>query len=309
MNDIIRDMHSQMGYKLGNRWRRACAGFTGIAVCLVALAGSAQAVSPSDSFCDQPVSPSYEEIFQRLPAVNSLPRSGKLPFAPKAVRVQSSPDAVLVGPAGVGYNLFMESPKSSRHLRLGWTMSVQARTIGRDGDTGQIVASAQQSVDTLTKSSVVSVGVNLAAKPRIYLIELILKSRNGRILGTYQRYARVVRPKSAARLVLSDPAFASGEEAIFRVENLGTLDVELFGEEFALERYDGTHWFLDPASPEAFTKPKLGTVSAGAAGFCRSFVIPTSVAPGHYRFSKMVGISGKGRRMQLTATFDVRPAS
>jgi hypothetical protein len=111
------------------------------------------------------------------------------------------------------------------------------------------------------------------------------------------------------RLEIKAKVFTPGSAALFRVENFGTHPVGLIGEEFTYERYNGTRWVLDPASPKAFTKQRLGAVQPGKAGFCRSFVIPSDAMPGHYRFSKKVSIGSMGRRVQLTAAFDVRPAS
>lgn len=110
-------------------------------------------------------------------------------------------------------------------------------------------------------------------------------------------------------LAVKAKVFNPGYVALFRVENSGVSPVGLIGEEFAFEQHGRTGWILDPASPMAFTRQRLGAVPAGESGFCRSFLIPTNVAPGHYRFSKSVRVGSKGRIVQLTSAFDVHPTS
>jgi hypothetical protein len=88
--------------------------------------------------------------------------------------------------------------------------------------------------------------------------------------------------------------------------DLGTVSIGLIGEEFVFERYVEGRWTRDPASPRAFTKIRLGILSPGESGFCRSLSLPSDAPPGQYRFRKDVTVGNSERPKRLTARIGIR---
>jgi len=257
------------------------------------------------AFCGRSIEPDYESVFADLPSVKEIPASGELPFGPGRLRVRSPDEAVLVPPVRVGYDFFLESPYRAQGVRPHWVLTLIAKRIGRTGVLGAVVASAEHRLDTLGRSSSQSIALNLPSKPGLYLLDLRFRRHMGRMLGRYGQYVRVMRPRTDARLSVSASSFKAGDEVLFRVENRGTTPVGLIGEEFRFERYSDGVWSEDPASPNAFTRQRLGQLPAGTAGFCRAFSMPSSIDPGHYRISKRVTISPKVGFKSLQAEFDI----
>lgn len=201
----------------------------------------------------------------------------------------------------MGYSFFVESPYSTRDVRLAWTLTLTARRISRTGVLGRVVANAKHGIDTLDQSSNQDIELSLPSAPGLYLLNLRFGRHAGTTLGRYGQYVRVMRPRTDVHLSVSAPSFHPGDDVLFRVENRGTTPIGLIGEEFSFERYSNGLWSKDPASPSAFTRQRLGLLLAGTAGFCRAFSLPSSISPGHYRISKRVMLSGIREQMTLSS--------
>ncbi len=120
-----------------------------------------------------------------------------------------------------------------------------------------------------------------------------------------RKRVKVTHSRLAVKLRTNSSVYAPGNQAVFRIDNVGTVTIALIGEPFSIERNDGNGWVTDPASPDGFTRIRLGMLEPGRSGFCRSFQIPSDMAPGHYRFRKIVGTDSKRKRLPLTVRFDL----
>lgn len=120
------------------------------------------------------------------------------------------------------------------------------------------------------------------------------------------RKVRIIRSRLAIRFHTRMSSYRPGETAVFRIDNVGRISIGLIGEEFELERNENGRWKKDAASPDVFSKIRLGILGPGESGFCRSFPIPSDIAQGRYRFRKDVVISSTHRRQWLIARFDIR---
>lgn len=290
------------------------------AVCLVGLMLSRPAfadatlapVSGGDSlgavsksaFCSRSVARDYEQVFDRLPRVRSIPKSGILSFGPSGLRIRRPKHAVLVAPARVQFELFIESADDLR-LNLDWQIDLTARKINRTGVIHSVIARKRHMVDVIDRSYLSAITLTLPTVLGVYRVDLELRNRNGGLLGRYGQYVRVMRPETHARLVIDNAPVQPGDEMAFRVENLGTNPIGLIGEDYVLERYWAGGWKRDPASPSAFTRQRLGPVLAGSAGFCRTFAIPSDISPGLYRISKRIATVGRSRARMLRAPFQI----
>ena len=116
---------------------------------------------------------------------------------------------------------------------------------------------------------------------------------------------KIAHNRLAVRLRTDSTVYAPGDQAVFRIDNVGTVAIALVGEPFSVERNDGSGWVKDPASPDRFTRIRLGFLKPGRSGFCRSFQIPSDMASGHYRFSKYVNAGPRHKALRLTAPFDL----
>jgi hypothetical protein len=108
-----------------------------------------------------------------------------------------------------------------------------------------------------------------------------------------------------ARLRVSRAIYAPGAQAVFRIDNMGSVAISLIGESFVLERFQNGVWLQDASSPKTFTRIRLGALGPGRSGFCRAFEIPVEQPEGTYRFRKSVGVEGKHDRRSLSAVFKV----
>jgi len=114
-----------------------------------------------------------------------------------------------------------------------------------------------------------------------------------------------VTSKVAVRFITNRESYSAGETAMFRIDNVGGVPIRLIGEYFSLERFADGQWRVAPESPHAFSKIRLGILEPGKSGFCRVFRIPSNIAPGHYRFRKVVTISSSHKQRRLFAGFHI----
>lgn len=116
---------------------------------------------------------------------------------------------------------------------------------------------------------------------------------------------KIARQGLAGRFVTSKPNYRPSETAVFRIDNVGRISIGLIGEDFSLQRFVDGNWRIAPESPHAFSKIRLGILAPGKSGFCRVFPISSDIAPGHYRFRKIVTVRSTHKHKQLTASFHI----
>jgi hypothetical protein len=125
---------------------------------------------------------------------------------------------------------------------------------------------------------------------------------DGALLGRFSEYLRVVRPRVRAELRLNKESFAAGDIVFARVENPGSVGIA-YGPELRLEEPDGMgDWRGVPGTPTAW--PGFATlIPGGSAGECEHIRLPSILAAGHYRISKLV--NARSRKLPLYAPFSV----
>lgn len=277
-------------------------------ICLLVLArGSAQAGfnDGSSSFCNRQVVKDYQQSLRRMPFIPSPPASGQLPFAPKATFFELLPGDFLVTlgetvqRAGFAFSV---PSGSSRTFHLNWIVEANLVQIDRYGDERQIKRFKTLRLGALTDSALdqIEESVSLRSRPAYYRFEVVFSRPNGKRLGRYGQYIRVVRPKFAARLSADLDSLRAGESLTFRIENFGTERVS-YSPSFSLEYLRGSTWVEQPLDVRW---PRIIlTAAPGEAGGCQTFLVPPETSPGRYRISKSL----RGRGRSLTAEFDVVP--
>jgi hypothetical protein len=116
---------------------------------------------------------------------------------------------------------------------------------------------------------------------------------------------RISRGGVAVQFRTNRSSYFPGEAAAFRIDNIGKVSIRLIGEVFSLERFVNGRWRVSPDSPHAFSKIRLGILEPGQSGFCRVFSIPSDIAPGGYRFRKIITISASRKQRSLFAYFHI----
>jgi hypothetical protein len=135
-----------------------------------------------------------------------------------------------------------------------------------------------------------------------YLLTLAFRSQNGRLLGKYGQYLRILKSKVSAKLVLGPRIPVPGDVVYLQLVNTGTLHIS-YGEPFLIEEYSSSGW--EPTAVELGPWHRiLFNLAGGLAGRCQQFVVPSELAPGQYRLRKDIA----NPKMSVTAGFEVPPA-
>lgn len=289
------------------------AAFLVISIALLGLMALVPKVSmagvSSKGPCSEAREIDYAEPIADLPPVPMVPKSGNLPFGPPRLSLEPLMGPVLVGPGSVGYELFLDQRVVRQRVSVNWLVELHLYRVNSQGGRVQSYPEATRVVGAVANKAFNGKRLALHApgKPGFYLFEMSFRQRGEKSsFKTYAEYFRVVKPKLDAHLVVKQPTIKAGETAYFWIENRGTKTLGLKGEEFILERYLGSEWEIDPASPKGFRRKALAPLTAGQAGFCRSLVIPADTPSGLYRFSKRVRVIGHSSPRILRAEFEVQ---
>jgi hypothetical protein len=264
--------------------------------------GSAPAGVDSD-FCSRPVVRDFEKPFDRMPRVHEPPFSGELPFAPSRTYLHQPRSQVLVTDEymQIGY-AFGVDQGPDRTFALNWLVSGRLFKVNGRGESIKALTDKKWSIGTVSDEEFgdLAFRFGLPSGEGLYRVDLIFRKDNGRVIGRYGQYFRVVRPTVSVRLALSQQSARSGEAIFLRIENFGTTAVS-YAEPFYVERFNGTGWVPYPLG-YAWHRP-IFRIRGGLAGKCQSFPIPSDMPSGLYRFRKPLASPGRA----LTASFEVLP--
>jgi hypothetical protein len=128
------------------------------------------------------------------------------------------------------------------------------------------------------------------------------------MLGFYRQYVRVVPLKVHLDIGVNGSSFHRGEQAIGRLENLGTSTaIWPAGAGLKVERYDDGAWSdAQTANSDVPIEWVEKFIYGGHAGSCSTFAIPPDAPTGSYRFSTEVKSYGaRTRRFKLASYFTV----
>jgi Bacterial Ig-like domain len=263
-----------------------------------------------EEFCTPGVFTKYEVPLAQLPAVQEPPESEHLPFGPPRVFFYTLADLghrdsenVIVEGSPIGYELVLRGA-SYGDLRLRW--QVESRLVPIDG-AGRKIGVPKRRRQPVGLLKVPSEGAPArprtlgfhTAPPGLYRYDLTLRSADGRLLGRYHDYYRVIPRISDVRLATFGDTFRAGDTVAVRVENRGTTGVGYgAGEEF--DRLEPGGWVRVPFE-ELFGRPNIVPAIGLATGpgtwsDCRwnNFQVPSGMTPGRYRVVKWESPNGEG---------------
>jgi hypothetical protein len=282
----------------------------GVALCVLAMsAGMPELALSAETrpICEQRRVVDYLRPFQGMPDVKPPPSSGKLPFAPPQLRIyQRSFTRVLAVGRTFGYG-FSATSVPRRGFRLGWHVSFNVREVNVNGRVIKRFRSKARKLGVVHDVLAIDLSAQLPEKAGFYRYDITFRAINGRRLGSYSQYVRVVNPVFNARLRTNTNRYRPGEIIELQVVNRGTTPIT-YREHAEIKMYDGTSWV--PVSWPRRQSPVFGRepiLFAGQTGPCGYQLIPKGVAAaGRYRLeTDTMTLFGQSLEKALIASFEV----
>jgi hypothetical protein len=273
---------------------------------LVLATPRAVAAKSEPRFC-APKRPARDFGFSRLPPVNEVPVDGQLPFARPNVEIYGGGmfGHVLQERGSVGYG-FSEGNYGGT-VRLDWTVTMQMWLLGRGGKPLREVDSETLQIGELDAAEQPHISVETPGRRGFYRADIQFADKTGARLGAYSSYVKVARSFWKARLLLDHRVYRPGQRVFHRAENLGTRTMA-FGEDFAVQHWEGGRWAAAPELTPNGWLLWLGASGPGSPGFCGSTQLTLETAAGWYRIVKPVTElvpHGRDRGRRLVAPFRV----
>lgn len=271
-----------------------------IAIALLYAGWPAIVQADPSSFCSSQVVRDYKAPFSHMPDLPSPPKGKALGFGPGTLRMyplQGSPiplqgdqadGQVLVGSGDIGYSFSLTRP-DQKAQSLGWELSASVPTINSRGIVRRVVWRARRLVRTLSQMDGLELRYRAPARPRFYRFDLHISNREGKTLGRFGEYSRVVRPSIEVKLTMQTPVVHVGEKSVARIENLSPQAIML-GVGFVVERFDSGVWMQSNLAPTGSVPRRARILNAGESGPCINVVVPAGQALGRYRFRKSFGL-------------------
>lgn len=275
-------------------------------VLMVVSAGSTSAARftyGNPAFC-APEIPVRDFGFSRLPSVREVSESAKgLGYG--AVTMGGGWPRVMPEPVSFGYG-FSEHDYSGKAL-LNWTVTAQLWTINNQGTAVKKVDHNELFIGRLDAARQPFIEVDpLENRLGFYRFDMQIANKNGKVIGSYGAYFKVVRPSWHPKLRLVRDVLRPGERLLIRIENHGSETVS-YVESFSVQRFEEGQWMPVPGLAEGRWRMWLGLLSPGKTGRCNSLSLPADTTPGLYRIVKRAGtkVWPEGRRARLAAPFEV----
>jgi hypothetical protein len=305
-------MYGSTMSSMRNDWNRAptahigtiCRALTAYLAMLVACLAVApgDAAADASAFCKQRIVHDYLEPLRQMPRLHEAPSSGHLPFAPERVSVAVLNDGLRVGKGLIGFGFADEAPG---RRRLEWTVESSLMRVSRAGDVKATMQSKTVHLGTEIVDDIGGTRFFVSGRPAFYRVDLVIRTRHGRVLGRYGAYFRVVGIRSKSRVTLSAEVLAPGQTLFARVENLGTESISPQSV-FSVERAEEGGWTEISTAATPGLKPEIRAVlPGGEASRCARYQLPSNLAPGTYRVSNQVSLPRRGSREVLSTHFRV----
>lgn len=277
-----------------------------IVSCLSAPSGPVRAADGLAPFCEQRLVRDYLSPLARMPRLHGVPKSGRLPFAPKAMTLVVLGDGLRVGKGLIGFRFSDEAIGARRHLS--WTSESVLVRVNRAGDISETLGSKTIRLGREMANSIGGTRFAVSGRPAFYRVDLIVRSKHGVVLGKYGAYFRVVRSSTRSRLTLNASVRSPGQTILASVENPGTAAI-LPGSIFRVERAEGPNWAEFATVPVSGLKPRTRAVLfAGEVSPCVSYQLPSDIPEGMYRISNQISASKGGFQKVLFRQFRVGDA-
>lgn len=258
---------------------------------------SAQA-SGDRGFCQPSQVRNLAAPLKALPDVPRIPSSQRLPFTSAPVEMLSATfNEIIVGSGKAGAVLVARRP-----TRLNWHVATRMVRVDRRGHRQGKTRERSWVIGRLGKARAERAFVfQVGGRPALYRYDIWIRDASGELLGHFAEYSRVVRREVEADLKLSASTYEPGATLTLRLRNLGTATI-YYGYELAVERWAGSTWVKDPATPDGWLLIGLG-LFGGQVGDCEFVALGTTT--GEYRVSKVYSPLIAGGDIPVHARFNI----
>lgn len=266
-------------------------------------------VPPSAAACGTTsIALDYLQPLNRMAPIQEPPPSGKLPFAPRGLRLDAPQRPLVVGDGSVGFHLRDEAVQQLRHLD--WIVETRLSKVNSRGEVVANLGIKRRKVGSVVGSDIGEFVHRLSGHPAFYRMDISFIERSThRLLGEYGTYARLVSPRVDVRVAIEGRMALPGEYARARLINFGTVPLVTraydFG--FGVQAFTGTRWVHVPENPPRGPVPLRAKWSLGAGvetRGCLRYLVPTDQPPGLYRFVSFGLLEADAL---LAAQFEVMP--
>lgn len=250
---------------------------------------------------------------RKMAPIQEPPASGKLPFAPKGMNLETKGSGLIVGGGLVGFGFRDEAVQQVRHLN--WIVETRLMKVDGSGDVTSRLGVRRRKVGSIEGDSIGGFRLRVSGVPAFYRVDIsFFRSGTHDLLGEYSTYARVVRPKADLRVVVETPSVLPGDLVTAKLVNMGTLPVrsEPYDYGFDVEALSGENWSSVPENPRRGRVPR-GRLTPRPTQFlgagmqvrgCLRYLVPTNQVPGIFRFIAY-GVPRQASAV-LAAGFEVR---
>jgi hypothetical protein len=217
----------------------------------------------------------------------------------------SGVDEVRTRSAPFGFRFAKNSPADPKFADLTvtgtlWELDAHGGHAVEVGHTGMVVTPTNLENQPL-------VALTPPSRRGFYRFDLRIIAK-GKTIGTYSSYMKQVPPSSRARLLISPRVAHPGGRIRWRLENLGTEQID-YGEEFVVQRKQDGTWTHVRGFGEGLWSLVTAILEPGAAGGCEGQHLPPTLAPGRYRVVQEAELfhwpANKPTTVTLTAPFTV----
>jgi hypothetical protein len=285
---------------------------TALAVLLVVRVMSAGATPPSTNdnggrpdFCDAQEQ-ARDFGFSRLPPIHEADeRTDGQELGHPGVSIFSGVDEVRTRSAPFGFRFGKSSAANPRfgHWTVTgtlWELDARGGSAREVGHTGMVVTPTNLQNQPL-------VALTPPRRHGFYRFDLRIIAHD-KTIGSYSTYMKHVAPSSRARLRLDQQIVQPGEGIRWRIENLGTEQID-YGEEFDVQRKQERKWTHVKGFGEGLWGLVTLILEPGVAGECEGQHLPSTLAPGRYRIVQEAELfhwpRNKPTDVTLTAPFTV----
>lgn len=257
--------------------------------------------------CDERVQvKDYLAPIEEAAPVRGVPESGVLPFAPPGLSLQRLGNGPQVGPGRIGFAFHDEALNWPR--RLNWVIKARLVKVNAKGHVMKVVRRKTERIGTrkIEYETVTGQRFGVPGNPALYRVDLDFENIQGRKLGRYSEYFRVMKGRYQVIMTLSDTQVAFGQTLRARIENLGTEPVTAdLG--LAIEKRDGNRWVhLATVYDRGKRVDGRTYVFGGETGPCFSYKVPADLGSGTFRVSEEIRRYLKGgQRRHATSAFQV----
>jgi len=269
---------------IANPWRARL--WISAILCLMALLDPSRSALASadrvENTCDETILHNYLRPLSELPSLHQVPESGRLPFGPRDVTLNTIGDGVRVGRGVIGFSFGDKSAGVPRQLN--WQTTTELFRLG--AGVGHRAVLLQRKVRFVARQETAEISGQrfiVDGNPAIYKVRISIRSRLGQLLGRYGEYFRVVRPIFKAQVTVSATSIVVGEALRFRVANFGTEPI-LADSSFSIQRYGADGWEMIGSALTPGLRPELrATLLSGEGGRCATHRVSVDQPPGRYR--------------------------